>query len=338
MSAQNKQAMRLDRRTFLQTGSALGAGSLLQPEIGAQEAKTEKSIRFGLNADPHLMGRRTPGNEASFEQFVDEVKRCHPDFAVDLGDFGCQVAEGVTTQAMHDGQLEALEHHVNIFSQIPCRRFHVMGNHDVGWRKGGEEKIAASDLIGQGHGGEDITKDEFLSATGMAGRYYSFDAAGCHFLVLDGNNWRDAAAPPAGHDGVEGAYYIDPTQIAWVKEDLAKYRDRPKIVFCHEELHHTRPEGSSQGGDTPFPSVGKESSYVDNGWQVRELFAADGRVLACFFGHKHRNRWTVYDKTHYITMAATHWQASFATLTITVDRLKINGFGGQRSYDLPLPA
>jgi hypothetical protein len=35
------------------------------------------------------------------------------DFAVDLGDFGCQ-----TTREMHDGQLEALKHHVQVFGQL----------------------------------------------------------------------------------------------------------------------------------------------------------------------------------------------------------------------------
>ena len=44
----------------------------------------------------------------------------------------------------------------------------------------------------------------------------------------------------------------------------------------------------------------------------------------------------MYDGTHYITMAATHWKCSFAAITIA-DKLDIKGFGGQRSYQLPLP-
>jgi hypothetical protein len=60
------------------------------------------------------------------------------------------------------------------------------------------------------------------------------------------------------------------------------------------------------------------------------------QVLACFFGHKHRNRWTVYDGTNYITMAATHWKCSFAEITIG-DTLDVRGFGGQQPYQLPLP-
>ncbi len=322
------------RRDFLKQGTTGLAALGISTSIDAATNRTP--LRFGLNADPHLLGRRAPGNEANFKQFVDQMQQFQPDFAVDLGDFGCQIAEGQTTREMHDGQLEALKLHVGVFGQLKCPRYHVMGNHDVGWLKGGDEKITPDDLIGRGHAGEDITKQEFLDATGTKHRYYSFDVRDFHFIVLDGNNAADKSSPPRGKDGLVGGYWIDAMQKEWLAEDLAKNRQKPKIVFCHEELHHTPLGGSGQGGDTPFVAVGKQHSYIDNGWEVRKLFAEDGRVLACFFGHKHRNRWTVYDGAHYITMAATHWKCSFAEITIG-DTLDIRGFGGQRSYQLPLP-
>ena len=324
----------LDRRKFLKWGAVGVATSGLA--AGLHAADKLEPLRFGLNADPHLLGRRTPANEANFKSFVDQMQTFQPDFAVDLGDFGCQVSEGQTTREMHDGQLTALKHHVDVFAQLRCPRYHVIGNHDVGWIKGGEEKITPGDLIGRSHAGEDITKQEFLDVTGTPHRYYSFSTRGFHFIVLDGNNPPDAAAPPRGHDGVAGAYCIDATQRQWLAQDLARHRHKPKIVFCHEELHHTPLTGSGHGGDAPFAAVGKQGSYIDNGWQLRKMFADDGRVLACFFGHKHRNRWTMYNGTHYITMAATHWKCSFATVTVD-DDLTITGFGGQRSYALPLP-
>ena len=342
MTSSRSQTNSMDRRTFLghsAVGLSLAASSITRcaaARADEQEPISEESpLRFGLNADPHLLGRRSPGNEAKFKQFVDQMQEFQPAFAIELGDFGCQVAEGQTTREMHDGQLSALRHHVGVFAELNCPRYHVMGNHDVGWLKGGDEKITPDDLIGRGHAGEDITKQEFLDVTGMSHRFYSFDVRGVHFIVLDGNNPPDVSAR-RGKDGVVGAYWIDTAQQEWLAEDLARHRSRPKIVFCHEELHHTPPEGSGAGGDVPFSPVGKETSYVDNGWQIRRLLAEDGGVVACFFGHKHRNRWTVYDKTHYITLAATHWNASFAAVTIG-DHLTIQGFGGQRSYDLPWP-
>lgn len=335
MAARTRPGTGIDRRGFLKQGTAGLSLAGISSTLAATAIRAP--LRIGLNADPHLLGRRTAGNEANFKKFVDQMKEFKPHCAFDLGDFGCQISEGQTTQQMHDGQLEALKHHVSVFAQLSCPRYHVIGNHDVGWLKGGEEKITPADLIGRGHAGEDITKHEFLAATGTPHRHYSFDVGDIHFIVLDGNNAADDSSPPAGHDGLTGGYFIDKAQKKWLATDLANNRQKPKIVFCHEELHHTPEKGSGQGGDTPFVAVGKQNSYVDNGWEIRSMLAEDGRVLACFFGHKHRNRWTVYDKTHYITMAATHWECSFAA--ITIDRtFDIQGYGGQRSYQLPLPS
>ena len=66
--------------------------------------------------------------------------------------------------------------------------------------------------------------------------------------MLDGNNQPDDSAP-RGKDGLVGGYWIDATQKEWLAKDLAKNRQKPKIVFCHEELHHTPERGSGQGGD-----------------------------------------------------------------------------------------
>ena len=107
-------------------------------------------------------------------------------------------------------------------------------------------------------------------------------------------------------------------------------------MFSHQELHHTPAAGSPEGGDVPFPPVGKEGSYIDNGWEMRRMLQRDGRVLACFAGHKHRNRWTVRDGVHYITLAALHWGGSFAKVTLS-DGLHIEGAGEQRSYRLTFP-
>lgn len=298
---------------------------------------TRQAVRFGMTADPHLMGRNSPDNEAKFQRFVEAMIQWKPDFAIDLGDFACQVGDrgGVSTPQLHDGQLRGLIHHVAVFSRVPCPRYNALGNHDVGWLRGGDERIKPEDLNVRPHGGEDITKAEFVARTGIPHRYYGFDVKGVHFIVLDGNNSRDASCPEPAHDGVAGGYHIDAAQKVWLKKDLTAHRDQLTVVFSHQELHHTPKAGSREGGDVPFPPIGKEGSYIDNGWQIREMFRADGKVLVCFAGHKHRNRWTVHGGVNYITLAATHWHGSFAKVTIA-DTLKIDGFGRQRSYVIPL--
>jgi hypothetical protein len=298
-------------------------------------------LRFGMTADAHLLGRTAPENESVLRSFVETMKTWRPDLVVEMGDFGCQISnDPITTTSMHDGQLEALHHHVSVLAEVPCPRLHVLGNHDVGWVRGGDEHITAADLIGgtagQDHFGEDITKQEFLEATASPGRYYSFEANGFLMIVLDANNQPDSEAPTPGHDGIEGAYYVDAGQRRWLQALLSAHRSKPKLVFCHQELHHTPVGGSGEGGDVPFPAVGKEGSYVDNGWQIRQLLAADQKVLACFHGHKHRSRWAMYGGVHYVTLAGTHWQQSFALVTVSGEELLIEGAGGQRSCCLPI--
>jgi len=302
-------------------------------------------VRFGMSADAHIKGRIVPANEERLLKFVEAMIEWKPDFVIDLGDFACQVGGGQTTPELHDAQLNGLKHHWATLSNVPCPAYLVIGNHDVGWIKGGDETIKPEDLYRSPHSGEDITKDELLAVTGLPHRYYSFDVKGCHFIVLDGNNQRDGSAPEPGHDGVVGGYFIDGPQKEWLAKDLAANRDKIKIVFCHEELHHTSPEGSGEGGDVPFPPVGKDRSYVDNGWELREMFEADGNVVACFHGHKHRNRWTIYGGVNYITLAALHWSGPYAKVTLSDDQLHIEGCGQivgkedrrQRSYTIPLP-
>lgn len=294
-------------------------------------------LRIGLTADAHLHADRSTGSLAALRTFLHDMAAWKADVIIDLGDFVCQCSnETPPTKEMHDCQLASLRRYWAMYSQAGSPAYLAIGNHDVGWIKGGDEIISAGDLAGIAHGGEDITKDELLEMTGLPHRYYSFDVEGCHFIVLDANNKRGRKAVRSGHDGVNGGYWIDDTQMSWLAGDLAEHGTQPKFVFCHQELHHTPPEGSGQGGDVPFVPVGKEGSYVDNGWQVRDPLAADGHVMACFAGHKHRNRWVVYDHVHYITLAATHWHGSYARIRVDRDRLRVGGVGAQRSYDLPL--
>ncbi|MCH2400007.1 MAG: hypothetical protein MK364_12910, partial [Pirellulales bacterium] len=79
----------LRRREFLARGAAALAVATASPPLPA--APRAPALRFGLNADPHLLGRRATGNEANFQQFVDQMQRFEPDFAIDLGDFGSRL-------------------------------------------------------------------------------------------------------------------------------------------------------------------------------------------------------------------------------------------------------
>ena len=302
------------------------------------EIREAEAVRFGITSDAHLLGGMRPeAHVAHLDEFLRAMVTWGPDFIMDMGDFACQREAGPTTPELHDFQLQGLREAWGTYSETGLPAHIAMGNHDVGWILGGDEAIRPEDLYAAetGHGGEDITKGEWLEVTGMLGRYYAFDVKGFRFIALDGHNARPSGDTDTGRDGVVGAYWIDEAQKEWLAHELDAHRDSVKVVFCHEELHHTPVSGSGQGGSVPFQPVGKEMSYVDNGWELRRLFEADGNVAAVFAAHKHRSRWTVYGGVHYLTLAALHWKGSFAKVTLS-DRLVIEGVGGQWGFDLPL--
>jgi hypothetical protein len=314
---------------------ALSILLLVSGALGEGTPAALETVRVGISTDVHLRPD-APQNRRYLEQFVIAMSPWRPDFVVDLGDFGVQVASGNTTAEAHAAQLQNLADGCSVLAKLACPRYFVIGNHDAGWIQGGDEAISWEALCRQKHGGEHITKREWADRTGMPGRFYSFDVKGVHFLVLDGNNARGPAAVAAGHDGVPGAYWIDDAQKRWVAGDLAAHRGRRTVVFCHAELHHTPPRGSGEGGEVPFPAIGKDASYVDNGWELRKLFAEEGNVVVCFFGHKHRGRWTVYGGVHYMTLAALHSNGSYAKVTISDKRLCVEGASGQSPYTVPV--
>jgi hypothetical protein len=59
------------------------------------------------------------------------MQKFQPDFAVDPGDFDCQIFEGQTTREIYDGQLEALKHQLSVFGELKYPSDHVRGNYDT---------------------------------------------------------------------------------------------------------------------------------------------------------------------------------------------------------------
>jgi alkaline phosphatase len=129
-----------------------------------------------------------------------------------------------------------------------------------------------------------LTKDEFLGSVEQKQSYYSFDRDGIHFLVLDAcfrsdgqpyqrknSHWTDANIPAA--------------ELDWLEKDL-NGNDKPVIVFAHQRLDVSNSHG------------------VKNNADVRKVLEANGRVLAVFQGHSHRNDLKEINGIHYCTLVA----------------------------------
>jgi Icc protein len=96
-------------------------------------------------------------------------------------------------------------------TKIPVRS--ILGNHDIlGW----SVKEMPERTVGYG-------RAMALDQLEMAKPYYSFDAGGWHFVMLDSMSRRDF-----GYTGKLG-----PEQTEWLKADLASAKGKPIAVFSH---------------------------------------------------------------------------------------------------------
>ena len=79
-----------------------------------------------------------------------------------------------------------------------------------------------------------------MEAYGMASPYYAFHVNGWHFIVLDGNHYRDDAGVLRDY-GFAASYYRDqpylgPEQLHWLEKELGS-SPGPAVLFCHQPLY-----------------------------------------------------------------------------------------------------
>lgn len=290
------QTPTISRRAFLQGTALVLAGSSLGPEcLHAAEVTEAPKLKIGLITDLHYADKPSAGNRHYREtpdklaKAIDQFTRDKVDFTVELGDL-VDAAKSVEDET---GYLKSIN---TQFAKIPGKRHYVLGNHCV----------------------QTLTKAEFLAGIEREKSYYSFDAAGWHFVVLDAcfnsdgepygrNNftWTDANVPVS--------------QLEWLEADLKKAEGKT-IVFAHQRL-----------------DVTKQHS-VKNAEAVRKVLEGSGKVAAVFQGHSHQNDLQDIAGIHYCTVAAMvegsgEKNNAYARLDVLPDgALRVEGFVRQKNY------
>ncbi|BDC48273.1 hypothetical protein F183_A05890 [Bryobacterales bacterium F-183] len=226
---------------------------LLASAVGVAGAK-EASVSFGIIADVHhgLM----PDAHDRLRAFLEAASGRKLDFLVQLGDF------------CHPGT-ESREF-LRDWHGARTAKYSVLGNHDMD--KG--------------------SKREILDALRQERSYYSFDAGGVHFVVLDCNYIR---IDRGFVDFDRGNYFQAPTARDWVSAEQMEWLEAdlnasklPGVVFAHQPVY------SHWGLPAPEPRRA-----------VREVFArvkAKRRdaVMVCFGGHQHVDDSMRFEDVEYI--------------------------------------
>ena len=129
----------------------IGCNNVNTDDAMNKSSDQTQRITFGICADIHQDIMHDAPDR--LRAFVDAANAANVDFSVQLGDF-CVPSEDNRP-------------FLNIWKTLNGPGYHVLGNHDM-------------------DGG--YTREQSVSYFSMAGRYYSFDMKGWHFVVLDGND------------------------------------------------------------------------------------------------------------------------------------------------------
>lgn len=215
-------------------------------------------------------------------------------------------------------------------ASLSCPHYHVLGNHDF----------------------DNLRRDEFLGNITNTGieqgqTWYSWDANGIHFVVLDADYTPGNYRPydmntPADTFWTWTDTIIPPQELEWLRDDLRK-TPLPTVLFSHQTLDR----------------VDGQDHNIKNASVVRGILEDSGRVLAVISGHDHQGGYSNIRGIHYVVMNGNvgvndyrPWSATseaggmdtrednqFAVLEIsrTDERkymLTLEGYGRQPSYML----
>ena len=221
-----------------------------------------QTVRFGVITDihPDIMHDAT----ARLQDFLKAAKKEKVDFIIELGDF-CMVKE-------------KNQPFVDLWNSFEGDKYHVLGNHDM----------------------DNETKANYIKFVGAVDRYYSFDKGDYHFIVMDPNNLKDGDKyTPYAHGNfyvdAKKRAWVDPEQVAWLKEDL-KNTDKRCIIFSHQCFENS----------------------VSNREEIRAIFEAENarvgytKVVAALSGHDHTDYQKEINGIAYIQInsASNQWVGS----------------------------
>ena len=254
--------MIVNRRRVLKAGVS-GALAVTLPELSLG-GERKPTLTMGIIADLHH--GLEPTATRRLEAFMVEVQRQSPDCILQLGDFNY-------------GKKDSNEC-MDLWNAFNGPKYHVLGNHDM----------------------DAFSKQHMLDFWSMKDRFYSFDAGGYRFVVLDRNNlFADGKFLP--YDSAN--FYVDANrrgfadqqQLDWLKSDLANSK-LPTVVFAHQGLGMQNDPQKVRAADRAIESVFSEAN--SNG---------EIKVVACFCGHHHIDRYNFKDSIHYvwINSASYYW-------------------------------
>ena len=300
---------RLDRRDFLKAlgMTALGAAgactaapsvaapvspTALPPSTAttepAQQVKTGKKrvLRIAHMTDFHVQPEGIAVEEVRRALRQVQAQEDPPDIIFNTGD--CVMDSLETDKQSVLAQWKAFKGVLDSENKLPI--VHALGNHDV-WGWGIPDQSLEKDPL--------YGKEMALEKLGLQNRYYSFDRAGWHFIVLDSTHLRNKVSnyPYIGQ--------LDDEQQQWFLNDVRSLaaQNGPVCILSHIPIL-----AACEYFDGPNEESG--NWVIPGSWvhidarRFRDLFVQSPNVRLCLSGHTHQYESLDYLGVRYITSGA----------------------------------
>lgn len=289
----------LDRRQVLKTLAGVGAAAVApsalmgcaSPQRGGATtaAGARRVLRIAHLTDVHIQPEL--GATEGFARCLDHVQSQpdRPDLIITGGDLIYDGFERDEARTRLQWELftKTLRDHTN----IPVR--HCLGNHDIwGWNKSKSNTAGSEPLWG---------KKWSLEALGQAERYYSFDQAGWHIIVLDSTH-----PDPENPNGYIAE--LDDEQADWLARDFSGNPGAKVMVVSHIPIASATalfPRVTKKNNRALEQSVRRQRTlaggmmHTDN-HRLRLHFRDHGGVKLCLSGHLHRTERVDFEGVTYL--------------------------------------
>lgn len=244
--------------------AALGGVNTSSYAFTTKSNSKGKVLNIGWITDLHHGLARDA--QQRLQEFIKEASKRNLDFILQGGDFCHPTPAGKEC--------------IDLWNSYPGEKYHVLGNHDMDFG----------------------TKQETMRFWDMKEKYYSFDKGNFHFVIMDGNY---ILKDDQYLDYANANFYIDqqrrslvnPEQIEWLKDDLAK-TDKQTVIISHQAFDEIWDGWSS-------PSRFAVRKVIDDANNNPRF----QKVIACFCGHHHVDDHSYINNVHYFQMnsASYYW-------------------------------
>lgn len=251
------------RRSMLKKMGLMAGAAVVSPisYAAASEApgfkKPKKVLTLAHITDVHMRPEHDAPNR--FRKCMEDIKKHQIDFFLNGGD---TIYAADYDHISRERTLEQWKIWQGLREELGDYEIHsCLGNHDMWW--------AAPNKKDEMYG-----KDYAVKQLGTPHRYYSFDKAGWHFVILDGNN------DPYGA--------LDQGQCQWLETDLDGVPDGGNVLI----LSH-------------YPVVGiNGGTHTDQKYLKQLFYMHRDKKISCFGGHVHLLESIVYNGVNFFCNGA----------------------------------